>query len=672
MTTSKPNKWFQLILIVVTLVAHLYVALAPEDSLMMWYRIDDAFFYFTTARNITQGFGPTFDRIGTTNGFHPLWMLICIPVFALARFNLVLPLRVLAIVMALFNVGTGLLIYRMLTRLMPQPVCMLAAVFWMFVPAIHSLTSQSGLEMGVNAFFMVWLLYLMSRLGPSTPVTPKQLAMIGVASAFALLSRLDNIFLLAIIGLWVVFRSSPLRYHLIWYALLTAFSVVLSFISRLSVRVIPEYAMSVFVFLGVSMLVKTLVYYFTGLPLHFSKWTYRQKFTRLLIAVTLSSGIVGVVMLAVSATGQLPGFPRSALIVDFGLSLVLIGAMSFLADRLGGEAVIESPLAFLKLNWRNWLREGGIFYGILCGTLLAYMLWSFLAIGTPLPVSGQVKEWWGTQDTAYGRRVKTADSFLGFDPTDEGAPFELSAQLLTLSDKPTPRTFTISVTIVLVLVIALFVIRKSRALEMADRLSLLPLLAGGFIQIWTYNIRSYIALGEWYWIAQMLFTFLMLCVLIGGLIQLLPQKIYESKAGIAVAGLLSLVVFGFFSRMVVGLVPLDPSQVNNPLTRNIAFLRANTRPGDVVGLTGGGYVSYFLNDRHVINLDGLISSYDYYQHLRNHEGPAYFNEIGLKYVFGNPYIIQQTDPYKAIFVDRLTVVKELDPLTLFEYHPFQP
>jgi hypothetical protein len=42
---------------------------------------DDAFYYFEIARNSAHGFGLTFDRINLTNGFHPLWMLMCIPVY---------------------------------------------------------------------------------------------------------------------------------------------------------------------------------------------------------------------------------------------------------------------------------------------------------------------------------------------------------------------------------------------------------------------------------------------------------------------------------------------------------------------------------------------------------------------------------------------------------------
>jgi len=96
------------------------------------YQTDDAFYYFKVAQNITEGKGITFDGVNPTNGFHPLWMLICLPVFALARFNLFLPLRVLVMVLALFNIATGILLYRLGKRFLSEPVGWIVSFFWMF------------------------------------------------------------------------------------------------------------------------------------------------------------------------------------------------------------------------------------------------------------------------------------------------------------------------------------------------------------------------------------------------------------------------------------------------------------------------------------------------------------------------------------------------------------
>lgn len=38
---------------------------------------DDAYYYFAIARNIASGGGSTFDGMHPTNGYHPLWMIVC-------------------------------------------------------------------------------------------------------------------------------------------------------------------------------------------------------------------------------------------------------------------------------------------------------------------------------------------------------------------------------------------------------------------------------------------------------------------------------------------------------------------------------------------------------------------------------------------------------------------
>ncbi|MEZ5141768.1 MAG: hypothetical protein R2726_04510 [Acidimicrobiales bacterium] len=42
---------------------------------------DDAYYYFGIARNVAAGKGSTFDGINATNGYHPLWLALAVPVF---------------------------------------------------------------------------------------------------------------------------------------------------------------------------------------------------------------------------------------------------------------------------------------------------------------------------------------------------------------------------------------------------------------------------------------------------------------------------------------------------------------------------------------------------------------------------------------------------------------
>ena len=109
--------WFETILIVVVMSMSLYAAFSDAQNLSLrWFTRDDAYYYFKVAQNISEGYGSTFDQINPTNGYHPLWMLICIPIFSLARFDLILPLRVLLLVMSGLSAATGILLYRLVGK----------------------------------------------------------------------------------------------------------------------------------------------------------------------------------------------------------------------------------------------------------------------------------------------------------------------------------------------------------------------------------------------------------------------------------------------------------------------------------------------------------------------------------------------------------------------------
>jgi len=131
---KKKRVSFEVILLATILILHAFVAFSSESRLLNWFQTDDAFYYFVTARNIAEGKGITFDGISTTNGFHPLWMLICIPVFSLAKINLYLPLRVIVMLLALLNAATGILLYRFLPRDFRKKVVGLWLYFGPFSP----------------------------------------------------------------------------------------------------------------------------------------------------------------------------------------------------------------------------------------------------------------------------------------------------------------------------------------------------------------------------------------------------------------------------------------------------------------------------------------------------------------------------------------------------------
>jgi hypothetical protein len=72
-------------------------------------------------------------------------------------------------------------------------------------------------------------------------------------------------------------------------------------------------------------------------------------------------------------------------------------------------------------------------------------------------------------------------------------------------------------------------------------------------------------------------------------------------------------------------------------------------------MTGGGNVGYFIHDRTIVNMDGLINSYPYFQANRAHQGSDYLYEMGLDYIFANPNFLE-IQPYRGQYTGRLEII----------------
>src|SRR5215208_6457972 len=139
--------WFEVILILVVATISLYGSFADGQNFSLrWFTRDDAYYYFKVAQNISEGHGSTFDGIDKTNGYHPLWMLICVPIFALARFDLILPLRILFLLLSGLSVATGILLYRLVGRVFAPAIGAFAAIVWVFSPHVLNAVYIQGLE----------------------------------------------------------------------------------------------------------------------------------------------------------------------------------------------------------------------------------------------------------------------------------------------------------------------------------------------------------------------------------------------------------------------------------------------------------------------------------------------------------------------------------------------
>jgi hypothetical protein len=194
---------------------------------------------------------------------------------------------------------------------------------------------------------------------------------------------------------------------------------------------------------------------------------------------------------------------------------------------------------------------------------------------------------------------------------------------------------------------AIIALNRKRAARTITQLGLIPLIAGCGFQILFYAGQGYAATKEWYWVAQIIAVVLADCIVIDLLIKRVRR---EKFAPIAINLFVATIGLGLalgFGRHVIVKMPYQP--IAAPYIDILPLLEDHTAPGSLIGMTGGGNIGYYIKDRAIINMDGLINSPAYFAALQAGESGAYLEALGLDYVFANPEILTGSLPYSRQF-----------------------
>lgn len=179
---------------------------------------DDSFFYLQVGRNFALGHGSTFNGLMPTNGYHPLWMLLCAAVYRIVP-GRAAGLHGIAVLIVVLNIGVLLLAARLLRKLQAP-----AWVAWtILIPFLFGL--QLGTESSLSAAFLTAT--LLALYGFFQQPGWRAGFFYSLCATLAVLSRLDSIFIIA--ALWIAVliwsirerrqRPQALRAHLGWIPL---------------------------------------------------------------------------------------------------------------------------------------------------------------------------------------------------------------------------------------------------------------------------------------------------------------------------------------------------------------------------------------------------------------------------------------------------------------------
>jgi hypothetical protein len=366
----------------------------------------------------------------------------------------------------------------------------------------------------------------------------------------------------------------------------------------------------------------------------------------------------------------IPVISRVVLLRDaaYTLGLLLLIRGAAYGFRLRREpSPLVTPVDLFKIRWKDWLKDGAIYYGILGGALSIYMVFNKLVFGTSSPISGLVKRWWGTfAVNVYGGSAKSILSFFALDPYsdfDAWQPYTTTLRnwandiLFKESTKygnPTWQKDFLWVLALSFLAICLVLfISRIKTAHVVLQAGLIPLFVGSWIQILSYNITGYAAPKEWYWLTEPVLLTVITVLLINGIHELLMKRWAFTRFLMwgLVAGFAFINVSSYWQDT-IALNPYGHTPPNAPYMDLVPFLEAHTKPGDIIGTTGGGNLGYLIHNRTIVNMDGLVNSNGYFQALQNGTSADYLYKSGVRYIFANPDLLNSI-PYRGQYTNRL-------------------
>ena len=176
------------------------LALFGSENQLLACLKDDGYYFLVLARNIAAGHGATFDGLGPTNGFHPLWAMCLTPLFIGDPESLFGPVRAMIVLAVVLHLGAALAIRRAVGRFADGGVAVIAALLYAGNPLALYLV-VSGMESPVVALTVAMLVTASIRLqqGDLALDNTRGVLQVGALCGLCMLARTDLIMLVGLV-----------------------------------------------------------------------------------------------------------------------------------------------------------------------------------------------------------------------------------------------------------------------------------------------------------------------------------------------------------------------------------------------------------------------------------------------------------------------------------------
>jgi hypothetical protein len=197
--------------VLVGLAIRLWIAWQPTDELSWRANADDAYYYFKLAQHLGSGAGATFDGVNPTNGFHPLYALLLVPIFQYVGNDIDRGVHLALTLVALVSSVTAWPIY-LAGKYVHSPLAdAIGALAHLLNPWVVVLT-MTGVESAVYVCCFAWTVMAYVR-WRSHEQSLHGIVLIGLLAGLTIMARSEGVLLLAgiVLDRLVVDRRVPGR-----------------------------------------------------------------------------------------------------------------------------------------------------------------------------------------------------------------------------------------------------------------------------------------------------------------------------------------------------------------------------------------------------------------------------------------------------------------------------
>ena len=344
-------------LLSVGLVLRLINAWTDLDALSFTTLPDDAFYYFGIARHVALGDPPSIDGVNPTNGYHPLWLLLLVPLYLFGDPNEPrLPVHLALTLGAVLDVLAAVLLHRLTGRLRWRLGVRLLVLGWYALAAYRVQQATSGMETPLAMALILALLNVhVEARRPQTPRWLRSPWLFGLVGGATILARTDLVILVAallgtrLLGVWrCPAEQRTLRVRWLLHA------------AGGTVLVVAPW-------LAVSTHTTGTLWQSSGLALPMISWRIPAVWGYDPVPLGLQAErILSCLTEAVQSVGRMLGFSTALLLVLLGAgATAMLVARGRLAQLVSGEACLGLPLVLamvvfllthtaVRLVFREW------------------------------------------------------------------------------------------------------------------------------------------------------------------------------------------------------------------------------------------------------------------------------------------------------------------------------